>query len=177
MILIIYAHPYPQHSHANKRMLEQAGTLEGVEIRSLYQLYPDFNIDVAAEQAALARADLVIWQHPMQWYSVPPLLKLWMDKVLAHGWAYGHNGIALRGKSLMWAVTTGGGESHFDIGSFPGFPVLAQPLQATALYCGMKWLPPFAMHCTFICDDETLQAQARRYRQRLIDWQEAHHNG
>lgn len=55
----------------------------------------------------------------MQWYSVPPLLKLWMDKVLAHGWAYGHNGIALRGKSLMWAVTTGGGESHFDIGSFP----------------------------------------------------------
>ncbi|MCL0296261.1 glutathione-regulated potassium-efflux system ancillary protein KefF, partial [Escherichia coli] len=36
MILIIYAHPYPQHSHANKRMLEQAWTLEGVEISSLY---------------------------------------------------------------------------------------------------------------------------------------------
>ena len=121
MILIIYAHPYPQHSHANKRMLEQAGTLEGVEIRSLYQLYPDFNIDVAAEQAALARADLVIWQHPMQWYSVPPLLKLWMDKVLSHGWAYGHNGIALRGKSLMWAVTTGGGESHFRHRLIPRF--------------------------------------------------------
>ncbi len=58
MILIIYAHPYPQHSHANKRMLEQAGTLEGVEIRSLYQLYPDFNIDVAAEQA---RSPVPIW--------------------------------------------------------------------------------------------------------------------
>ena len=165
MILIIYSHPYPHHSHANKRMLEQARTLDGVEIRSLYQLYPDFNIDVAAEQAALARAELIIWQHPMQWYSVPPLMKLWMDKVLSHGWAYGHNGIALRGKSLMWAVTTGGGESHFDIGAFPGFDVLSQPLQATGLYCGMKWLPPFAMHCTFICDDETLQAQARRYRQ------------
>ncbi len=76
MILIIYAHPYPQHSHANKRMLEQAGTLEGVEIRSLYQLYPDFNIDVAAEQAALAQCRSgFIWQHPMQWYSVPPLLQ------------------------------------------------------------------------------------------------------
>lgn len=55
MILIIYAHPYPQHSHANKRMLEQARTLEGVEVRSLYQLYPDFNIDVAAEQGAFSR--------------------------------------------------------------------------------------------------------------------------
>ena len=50
MILIIYSHPYPHHSHANKRMLEQAGTLDGVEIRSLYELYPDFNIDIAAEQ-------------------------------------------------------------------------------------------------------------------------------
>lgn len=54
MVLIIYAHPYPQHSHANKRMLEQARTLENVEIRSLYQLYPDFSIDVAAEQEALS---------------------------------------------------------------------------------------------------------------------------
>ncbi len=177
MILIIYAHPYPQHSHANKRMLEQAGTLEGVEIRSLYQLYPDFNIDVAAEQAR--------WPVPI-WLSGSILCSgIAYRRCSSCGWTrccrtagpYGHNGIALRGKSLMWAVTTGGGESHFDIGSFPGFPVLAQPLQATALYCGMKWLPPFAMHCTFICDDETLQAQARRYRQRLIDWQEAHQNG
>ena len=80
MILIIYAHPYPHHSHANKRMLEQARTLEGVEIRSLYQLYPDFNIDIAAEQEALSRADLIVWQHPMQWYSIPPLLKLWSIK-------------------------------------------------------------------------------------------------
>ena len=50
-----------------------------------------------------------------------------------------------------------------------------QPLQATALYCGLNWLPPFAMHCTFVCDDETLQAQARHYKQRLLEWQEAHH--
>ena len=155
MILIIYAHPYPHHSHANKRMLEQVRTLDGVEIRSLYHLYPDFNIDVAAEQAALSRADLVILQHPMQWYSTPPLLKLWLDKVLSHGWAYGHGGTALHGKSVMWAVTTGGGESHFEIGSHPGF----------------------AVHCTFICDEETLQAKARHYKQRLLAWQEEHNNG
>ncbi|MCN8469837.1 glutathione-regulated potassium-efflux system ancillary protein KefF, partial [Escherichia coli] len=30
MILIIYAHPYPHHSHANKRMLEQARTPSSV---------------------------------------------------------------------------------------------------------------------------------------------------
>jgi len=175
MILIIYAHPYPQHSHANKRMIEHAATLDDVEIRSLYERYPDFNIDIAAEQQALSRADLIIWQHPMQWYSVPPLFKLWLDKVLSHGWAYGHGGTALRNKSVLWAVTTGGDEHHFTIGSHPGFEVLAQPLQATALYCGLNWLPPFAVHSTFICDDETLQAKARHYKQRLLEWQEAAH--
>lgn len=92
-------------------MLEQARTLEGVEIRSLYQLYPDFNIDIAAEQEALSRADLIVWQHPMQWYSIPPLLKLWIDKVFSHGWAYGHGGTALHGKHLLWAVTTAVGKA------------------------------------------------------------------
>lgn len=172
MILIIYAHPYPQHSHANKRMLDQVRTLDDVEVRSLYSLYPDFNIDIAAEQDALSRADLIILQHPMQWYSTPPLLKLWMDKVLSHGWAYGHGGTALHGKSMLWAVTTGGAESHFEIGSHPGFDVLAQPLEATAIYCGLKWLPPFTLHSIFICDEETLQAKARHYKQRLLAWQE-----
>jgi len=62
-------------------------------------------------------------------------------------------------------------ESH----AHPGFDVLSQPLQATAIYCGLNWLPPFAMHCTFICDDETLEGQARHYKQRLLEWQEAHH--
>ena len=52
--------------------------------------------------------------------------------------------------------------------------MLAQPLRTTALYCGLNWLPPFAMHCTFVCDDETLQAQARHYKQRLLEWQETH---
>ena len=175
MILIIYAHPYPQHSHANRKMLEQASLLPDVEVRSLYELYPDFNIDIVAEQEALSRADLVIWQHPMQWYSTPPLMKLWIDKVLAHGWAYGRGGKALHGKNVMWAVTTGGGDNHFNLGDHPGFDVLGQPLQATALYCGMNWLPHFTVHFTFVCDENTLEVQAGQYKQRLLDWREANH--
>ena len=156
-------------------MLEQASLLPDVEVRSLYELYPDFNIDIAAEQEALSRADLVIWQHPMQWYSTPPLMKLWIDKVLAHGWAYGRGGKALHGKNVMWAVTTGGGDNHFNLGDHPGFEVLGQPLQATALYCGMNWLPHFTVHFTFVCDENTLEVQAEQYKQRLLDWREANH--
>jgi glutathione-regulated potassium-efflux system ancillary protein KefF len=167
MILIIYAHPYPRHSHANKHLLQTVASLDGVEIRSLYELYPDFALDVQAEQQALSRAKLVILQHPLQWYSMPPLLKMWCDKVLEHGWAYGHDGHALRGKDCLWAVTTGGDTHHFDLGGFPGFEVLAQPLQATALYCGMNWLPPFSVHNTFSCDQKTLDVAGERYLSRL----------
>ncbi|QCR37192.1 glutathione-regulated potassium-efflux system oxidoreductase KefF [Nissabacter sp. SGAir0207] len=170
MILIIYAHPYPHHSHANKRMIQAAGELDGVEVRSLYDLYPDFTINVRAEQQALSRASLVVWQHPMQWYSMPPLLKLWFDKVLEHGWAYGQGGDALHGKQALWAVTTGGDQPHFKLGDFPHFDALAQPLQATALYCGMAWQPPFVLHGTFSCDAATLEAAAARYRAQLAGY-------
>lgn len=174
MILIIYAHPYPRHSHANRRLLQEISDIPEVKIRSLYDLYPDFTIDIKAEQQAVEEADLVIFQHPLQWYGLPPLVKLWIDKVLEHGWAYGHGGDALKGKGCMWAVTTGGDEQHFQLGQHPDFSALAQPLEATALYCGMKWQPYFALHNTFICDEVAIKAAAESYRQRLIDWQTAH---
>ena len=56
---------------------------------------------------------------------------------------------------------------------FPNFAALGQPLEATALYCGMKWQPYFSLHNTFTCDEVTLKAGAQAYRQRLIDWQTA----
>jgi hypothetical protein len=66
------------------------------DLRSLYDRYPDFDIDIAAEQRALVNARLIVWMHPMFWYSVPALLKHWFDKVLAYGFAYGDGGTALR---------------------------------------------------------------------------------
>ena len=64
----------------------------GVEVRSLYDRYPDFDIDAAAEQAALDARRLVVWLHPLYWYGVPALLKHWFDTVLVKGWAYGEGG-------------------------------------------------------------------------------------
>ena len=85
MIVVVYAHPYPDRSRAGRALLEAVQGLLDVEVRSLYELYPDFGIDVEAEQEALTRADTIVWQHPLYWYSVPGLLKHWFDKVLAAG--------------------------------------------------------------------------------------------
>src|SRR5689334_974242 len=114
MILVVFAHPYPDRSRTNRALAEGAAGLESVEVRSLYDLYPDFAIDVEAEQSALERADALVFQHPLYWYTAPALLKLWFEKVLTLGWAYGRGGDALRGKRCLWAVTTGGDEFAYS---------------------------------------------------------------
>ena len=172
MILIIYAHPYPEKSKVNALMLRLASNNPDVMIRSLYDLYPDFNIDVDAEQQAVAQAQLLVLQHPLYWYSYPPLLKLWIDKVFTQGWAYGESATALKGKSLLWAVTTGGDHDHFNIGERPGFTVLAQPLHATASYCQMRWLTPVAVLGTYGAGNQHLLPQVRHYASRLASWKE-----
>lgn len=87
MICILYAHPYPDRSRANRALLNAVRDLPGLEIRALYNLHPDFGIDAEAEQAALARARIIVWQHPVYWYSMPGLLKHYFDKVLVRGFA------------------------------------------------------------------------------------------
>jgi glutathione-regulated potassium-efflux system ancillary protein KefF len=172
MILIVYAHPYPDQSRVNQQMLKRASANPDVVIRSLYDLYPDFAIDVEAEQRAVEQAQLVVLQHPMFWYSMPPLLKLWIDKVFTHGWAYGKGTTALNGKGLLWAVTTGGEREHFQIGAYPDFSALAQPLHATALYCHMRWLEPVAVHGAYAAESDTQRAQIEHYGARLASWKE-----
>ena len=108
MILVLQAHPYPDRSRANQALTDAITGLDGVTVRSLYDRYPDFDIDVPSEQAALAGARVVVWQHPLYWYAAPALLKLWFEKVLTAGWAYGPGERALRGKRCLWAVTSGG---------------------------------------------------------------------
>src|SRR5262249_6596635 len=112
-IVVVQAHPYPDHSRANRALGEAIIGLAGVHVRPLYGLYPDFSIDVEAEQRALEPASVVVWQHPMYWYTAPALLKLWFEKVLTAGWAYGPGGTALQGKRCLWGVTTGGDDLDY----------------------------------------------------------------
>lgn len=44
--------------------------------------------DVAAEQARIDRADALVLVYPVYWWSMPGLLKGWIDRVFASGWAY-----------------------------------------------------------------------------------------
>jgi glutathione-regulated potassium-efflux system ancillary protein KefF len=172
MILVIHAHPYPSRSRASRALLTTAQTLPNLAVHSLYDRYPDFDIDIATEQAALTAASHVVWLHPVYWYSVPGLMKHWFDKVLTLGWAYGNHGHALRGKHVMWATTTGGDAADYSEQGVHAQPFrqFVAPIETTARYCGMLWAPPFVVHGAHSISDEALATAAATFKQRLIDW-------
>jgi glutathione-regulated potassium-efflux system ancillary protein KefF len=168
-VLVLFAHPYPDRSRANRRLLSAVQGLPGVAVRSLYDLYPDFDIDVAAEQSALRAARAVVWQHPLYWYSVPGLLKHWFDRVLARGFAYGPGGSALSGKHCLWVVTTGGDEHAYTATGMHQRPLsqYTPVIEQTALFCGMSWQAPLVFHGAHRASEQTLDEAADDYRQRV----------
>jgi glutathione-regulated potassium-efflux system ancillary protein KefF len=167
---LIYAHPYPNRSRANRALLAAVRDMADVETRVLYDLYPDFGIDVEAEREALLRADIVVWQGPFYWYGLPALLHLWIEKVLAHGWAYGAGGTAVRGKTALWVATTGAPESEYLPGRMHGHPfeTFVPAISQTARFCGMRWAgPPIVLHAAHRVSPAELAEAAIRYRARL----------
>ncbi len=169
MLLLIFAHPYPDKSRANQALLSAVKDLEGLELRSLYDMYPSFDIDVPSEQEALTRASVVIWQHPIYWYAPPALLKHWFDKVLLRGWAYGDGGDALRGKRCLWVTTTGGEPAAYGPDGMHRLPFerYVPPVEQTARFCQMSWEPPLVVHGSHRIGDEELSELSRGSRKRL----------
>lgn len=178
-IVVLVAHPQQQHSRVNHALMRAAaGTAPGhVEVRDLYALYPDYLIDVEAEQAVLAAARLVVWQHPIHWYGMPPLMKLWLDEVFSFGWAYGPGGQALRGKDLWLVASTGGPSESYRPSGYNRyfFDAFLPPYEQSAALAGMRFLPPLLLHGAQRVGEADLAAHAALYVQRLTsypDWPE-----
>jgi glutathione-regulated potassium-efflux system ancillary protein KefF len=171
-ILVLAAHPNWRESRVNRRLVEAARSVTGVSVRDLYAIYPDFDVDAATEQEAAAQADLLVLLHPIQWYSMPPLQKLWFDEVLAYGWAYGHGGTALQGKDIWLAASTGGPESAYHPTGYNRyfFDAFLPPYEQTATLCGMRFLPPLVMHGARRASEEELDAHTAVFRDRLATW-------
>lgn len=108
-----------------------------------------FAPDIAAELEKLERADLLVFSFPMWWFSLPALLKGWVDRVFVRGVAYGGSvGTfaegGLRGKRGLLLFTTGSLEEHFGPGARDGeLDVLLFHIQHGMLwFCGVQVLAP-----------------------------------
>ena len=170
-VLVLVAHPSLGRSRVNRALL-RAARASGAEVRDLYALYPDYLVDSAAEQARLAAARLVVWQHPIHWYGMPPLLKLWVDEVLAFGWAYGPGGTALHGKDLWLVATTGDAEDSYRPDGYNRyfFDAFVPPYEQSAALCGMRFLPPLLVHDAHRIGEGEIASQAAVYAERLASY-------
>lgn len=168
-ILVLFCHPTLEKSRANKALLSAYRNKDACTFRDLYEEYPTFEVNVAAEQQLLLEHDVIIWHHPMYWYNCPPLLKQWIDMVLSVGWAYGPGGRALEGKKLIQVVTTGGQEAMYQPDGFHGYTIrdFLRPFERTAGLCNMRYLAPFVVHGTHRMDSEALDA-SRRSLERML---------
>lgn len=133
---MILAHPKIEESIGNKIISELTNQNDNVEVRHLNTLYPDFKIDIKAAQAALLRADVIIFQYPLYWYSTPAILKEWIDQVFEYGFAFGQEGYLLKGKKVIVSVTVGS-----DKKDYPQEVIdkILFPFQGLAAYCKMKY--------------------------------------
>ena len=168
-VYVLAAHPHWRDSRVNRRMLAAARGVAGVDVNDLYGSYPDYAIDVEAEQARLLKADLIVLLHPIQWYSMPALQKLWMDEVLSYGWAYGAGGTALQGKDVWLAATTGSPESAYHPQGYHRFffDAFLPPYEQTAALCGMRFLPPLMFHGARSAPEAEVAAHIDTFAQRL----------
>lgn len=145
--LVLFGHPRTDRSEANRPLFEAARTVAGVTTVDLYGEYPTFEIDVEQEQARLLAHDVIVFQHPLYWYSVPAILKEWQDLVLEYGFAYGQGGVALAGKLAFNAVTAGARRDAYTPEGAHGAELrsLLVPFEKTVRLCRMRYLAPFGL--------------------------------
>lgn len=169
-LLLLFAHPALEKSRIHKRLIKELKQVPLVTFHDLYEAYPDFNIDIAAEQKLLLAHDVIAFQHPLYWYSAPAIIKQWMDLVLEHGWAYGSEGNMLVGKAALNILSSGGpqqvyapeGRNRFTYRQF------LAPFDQSVRLCKMTYLPPFVVSGTHRLSPEGLEDYANLYRQALL---------
>ena len=166
--LVVFADPSLQRSRISRRVVEAVAALPGVEVRDLYQLYPDFYIDVRRERDLLKAAPLVVFVFQLAWYAVPSLLKEWFETVVKPEWAQREPG-RLQGKTAFAAVACASLESDYRPGGLHGRPLedYLAPLAQTAKACGMDWLAPHVFYGADAGEPDAAGRHAEELRTRL----------
>jgi len=132
-----------------------------------------FSSDISAEQEKIEWCDLMIWQFPLWWFSVPAILKGWVDRVFAMDKAYGNgkiyeNGL-LRGRKALLSLTTGGPQdAYLENGIQGDINGILRPLQRGILeFTGFTVLNPFVVYGPARLGQEDRLIELNRWAVRL----------
>ncbi|XP_061886430.1 NAD(P)H dehydrogenase [quinone] 1 [Entelurus aequoreus] len=129
--------------------------------------------DIMAEQRKVEEAELIIFQFPLYWFSVPAIMKGWIDRVLTQGFAFSmekmYNHGIFKDKKAMLSFTTGATESMFHPDGINGdINVTLWPLQnGTLHFCGFQVLAPQIFWSPVYCLPAVRTAMLEGWRGRL----------
>lgn len=166
-VLIISGHHDLSVSVANRTILAEVATaLPDAKIHKLDELYPDYTVDVEAEQKALLEADVIVWQFPFSWYGLPALMKAWLDQVFLWGFAFGSE-TQLAGKKFIVSFTAGSPAESYTHESVMRheIPDYFAPFESTASICKLDLQEP--IYTVGMMGDGT-EERAKEQAARLI---------
>ena len=141
---------------------------------ALEEALPDLPPDVAAEQEKVRAAELLVLQFPMWWFGMPAILKGWVDRVFARGFAYSpgrkYDTGLLAGRTALVSVTTGTSAATYAPDGIDGSLLdILWPLHNGVLrYCGFDVLEPFVAHRPGRVGDEVRGELLDAWRARLM---------
>jgi NAD(P)H dehydrogenase (quinone) len=125
-----------------------------------------FASDIQREIEKLQNCDLLMLQFPLWWFSIPGILKGWIDRVFAFGVTYGEANLA--GRRAMVATTTGGPAAVYTAelaGTIE--ECLRSLLVGTLAFCGLEVLPTFVGYGAATLSDEERTLLLESYAKHL----------
>ncbi|XP_071592653.1 ribosyldihydronicotinamide dehydrogenase [quinone] isoform X1 [Heliangelus exortis] len=129
--------------------------------------------DLIEEQKKVQEADLLIFQFPLYWFSMPAIMKGWMDRVLVQGFAHEfpncYDSGLLKNKLALFSFTTGGSEEMYAKGGISGdIRYLLWPMQHGIMhFCGVKVLAPHICFAPEYVSEEKRKEMLIAWAQRL----------
>ena len=133
-------------------------------VYALEQRHADANdllaSDIKSELDKVVWADLIIFNFPIYWFSMPAIMKGWLDRVFVSGRCYGgmrfYDRGGMKGKKALVSLTLGGQPHMFDADGVHGpfLEMLKHLLRGTLGYLGFEVLQPFVgWHVPYISQD------------------------
>lgn len=163
--LVIASHPYPEHSTFIKGLEEVARSVEGVEVRNLEQIYgyDTRAINGAKEREITRQFDRIVFLFPTHWFNITPMMKAYLNDT----WGSVGHGL-WQGKQMLVVSTAAGGSSTYGKNGRIGVELkdVFLPMKASALHCGMEYLPPLVFEAVKASE---LESYKKAFIKRLTE--------
>lgn len=118
--------------------------------------------------------DTLIFNFPLWWFGLPAILKGWVDRVFAMGFAYGagkgvYDNGAFKDKTAFICLTTGGPQQAYGASGKNGeLDTILYPIQHGMFYfVGMQVKPAFVSFSPARISEEERQTELLRYKNYL----------